>query len=113
MFVYGETVTRLRATLVVDPYSGEATEEDWSSPDEVDYIAGVGPGGSAEPLSADRRSVESDYDVFLPPGADVTARDRLRIRGRVCQVDGDPFDWLNPFTGWTPGTVARASVQEG
>lgn len=112
-FPHGETVTRLRATNVIDPYSGENVE-DWSVPTTKDFPrCAVAPGGSTEPLSADRQSVESDYDVMFPSGSDVTARDRLIIRGAVCQVDGEPFDWKSPLTGWAPGLVARATKVVG
>lgn len=113
MFPHGETVTRLRATNVIDPYSGENVE-DWSVPTTKDFLnVVVAPGGSTEPLSADRQSVESDYDLIFEPGADITARDRLVVRGGVCHVEGKPFDWVSPYTGWRPGLVARASEVVG
>jgi hypothetical protein len=113
-FPHGETVTRLRAEAIEDPYSGEDTEPDWEFPAELD-IAGcaVAPGGSSEPLLEARNAVDSDFDVFMPAGTDVTAADRLRIRGLVCEVAGRPFDWSSPFTGWQPGLVVQAKIREG
>lgn len=113
-FPFGETVTRQRATAATDPYSNEATGLDWSDPDEleIDHCC-IALGGSLEPTVDARNAVESDYDVILPAGSDVTAADRLVIHGRVCDVRGRPFDWLNPFTGWRPGMVARAKLVEG
>ena len=32
---FGETVTRLRATTVANPYSAEVEAEDWTSPAEL------------------------------------------------------------------------------
>jgi hypothetical protein len=113
MFAHGETVTRLRAKTVTDPYSGEATTEDWTNPDSLDiYDCGVADGGSLEPLETARNAVDSDFDVIVPPGSDVTAQDRLVVRGLVCQVAGRPFDWTNPFTGWQPGMIVRAKIRE-
>lgn len=109
MLPYGESVTRLRAGTSVDPYSGEGVE-DWVNPASFTFDrCAVWPGGSTEPLSPDRQSVVSDIEVAFPPGADVTARDRLIVRGGTYQVDGEPFDWRSPLSGWTPGLVARAN----
>lgn len=113
-FPYGETVTRLRATAITDPYSGEQTGLDWSSPSELE-IAGcaVASGGSLEPLQDARNAVDSDFDVLAPFGADVRAADRLVVRGLTCEVAGRPFDWRSPFTGWEPGTLIQAKIREG
>jgi hypothetical protein len=112
MFAHGETVTRQRGTPEADRYN--KTVIDWSNPNELDIApCGVAQSGSIEPLVDARTEVDSDFDVFMPPGADVLASDRLVIRDLVCEVVGAPFDWLNPFTGWTPGTVARAKIVEG
>lgn len=113
-FPNGETVTRLRATVVTDPYSTEPTAEDWSNPTELDIVGcGVALSGTTEPLQTARQAVDSDFDVFMPAGTDVTAQDRLLIRGLVCEVAGRPFDWRSPFTGWQPGLVVQAKIREG
>lgn len=113
MFPHGETVTRLRANAVADPYSGESTATDWSSPDELALTAGVADGGSIEPSEDARNAVHSDFDVILPAGSDVRATDRMVVRALTCEVVGRPFDWVNPFSGWAPGMVIRCKVVEG
>lgn len=120
MFAHGETVVRLRATTTTDPYSGEATALDWSSPESL-TIAGCGIAsggsfgtpGSVETVETDRNAIVSDFDVILPHGTDVTAADRLVVRGLTCEVQGRPFEWHNPFTGWQPGLLIRAKIVEG
>jgi len=113
-FPFGEAVTRQRGVATTDPYSGEATGTDWSTPTTlVIPRCAVADGGSLEPLQDARNAVESDFDVILPYGSDVTAADRLVVRGLVCEIQGRPFDWLNPFTGWEAGMVARCKVVEG
>lgn len=113
-FPHGETVTRLRGSSVVSPYSGQATKIDWSNPNEL-VIEGCGfnPGGSVEPTEAGRNAVISQPEVYLPSDADVTAKDRLEVRGITYEVDGAPTAWVSPFTGWAPGTVAKLKVVEG
>jgi hypothetical protein len=104
-----ETVTRLRGVPVLDPYSGDVTGLEWPEP-PVDPlpIEGclVGDGGSIEPLRDARNSVESDFGVLAPSGADVTAADRLVVRGLTCQVVGRPFDWGK-------GMTINAKIAEG
>lgn len=113
-FLNGETVTRQRGVPVTDPYSDEVTDLDWTTPAELPIDGcGVADGGSLEPVQDARNAVDSDFDVILPPGSDVTSKDRLVVRGLVCEVAGRPFDWLNPLTGWQPGMIAQAKIREG
>lgn len=114
MFPFGETVTRLRASSAADRFSGESTAEDWSSPDELAILGcGFDPGDSTEPLEAGRDAVLAKPTVYAPSGADVTALDRLIVRGRTWQVDGDPADYRNPLTGWEPGLVIKLKAVSG
>ena len=113
MFAYGETVTRQRAGVTVDPYSQEVTA-DWSNPTSFD-IAGCGfdPGGSGEALDLARNVVTTQPKVYAPAGSDIVASDRLVVRGVVYEVDGDVAVWRSPFTGWEPGVVVPLKRSEG
>lgn len=105
MFAHGETVVVLRGDTVDDPYSNEpATGLSWDSPAETP-VAGcaVAPRYANEGLDPFRPGVIVGLAVYMPAGTDVTARDRLRVRGEVYEVDGEPALWRNPFTGWAPG----------
>lgn len=115
MFGHGETVVILRGTTVDDPYSNEpGTSLDWRSPARNPI-----EGCAIEPrYSNERESTYSDpiivgLRVFMPPGTDVTSRDRLEVRGEVYEVEGIPFDWRNPFTGWAPGVEVNIKRLEG
>lgn len=114
MFAAGETVIRQRATLVVDPYSGETEGLSWDSPDELS-ISGCGynPGGSTEPTDDARNAVITTPEVYAPTGSDVLAGDRLVVRGQTFDVEGDPADWRSPFTGWQAGLVIRLKKVAG
>jgi hypothetical protein len=120
-FPYGETVYRLRRELIANSYSSEDDLGAWSDAVEqpIEDCAIV-PGGAVtgsrnpEPTREGRaETVVTDYAVYTPPGADVTPYDRLRVRGRVCEVVGRPADWRNPLTGWAPGLVVSVNVVEG
>lgn len=114
MFAHGETVTRLRATMVLDPYSGENGEPSWDDPDELD-ISGCAfdPGGSSEALDLARNVVTTQPKVYAPAGSDIAAADRVVVRGVTYEVDGNPALWRSPFTGWEPGLVVALKSSEG
>ncbi len=111
----GEPVSRLRATLVADPYSGEATRRDWGTPATLSLRAAVADSGSVEPTEPGRTPVDSDFTLYFdgPNPVDVLAGDRVVVRGLTCDVAGRPFFWRSPLTGWAPGTVVHAKIREG
>ena len=111
-FPHAEPVTIQTPGTVTDPYSGE-TVTDWATYTERDEYCAVAPGGSSEPTIVDRNAIDSDFDLIFGYDPAITATDRVVVRGLTCEVNGHPFAYLNPFTGWEPGTVVRVSVREG
>ncbi|WP_235738994.1 hypothetical protein [Nocardioides alcanivorans] len=115
MFAYGETVTRLRAAEMLDPYSG-TYRPDWNVPpaSQVDIEGwGVDDSKSAEPLEVGREAVVTDFVLYRQEPADVLPGDRVIVRGFTCEVVGRPATWRHPMTGWQAGFVVRANVVEG
>lgn len=118
-FPHGETVTILTAGTRTSRYSTEG-EASWDvAPSEV-TVEGVGveprvvgAGGSSEPVFDARNAVVSGWTVYLPPGTMINSRNRIRIRGIVYDVLGEPAAWRSPFTGWEPGLVVQAVRTEG
>lgn len=104
-----ETVTRLRGTPVIDPYSGETTDTDWTTPDElaITTLAPAEPRPSGEPLQDARNQVTAGWTLYLPEDADVTRLDRMRVRGIEHNVLGDPASWLGA------GLVVQTERSEG
>ena len=111
---FGETIQRIRAVPILDPYSGEATGSTWVGAPEIpiEFVA-VEPRPSTEPTEDARNAVMSGYTLYPPAGSDVTLADRVRVRGVVYEVEGDPADWVNPFTGDNPGMVIQAFTKAG
>lgn len=90
----GEVVTVLTAGVVIDPYSEDVTE-DWNNPTERDVttIAPLEPRPSDEPVQDARNAVTSGWTLYLPAGDPISRRDRVRVRGSVYPVQGEPADW--------------------
>lgn len=83
-----ETVTVIRPPgrdPFGDPLPGTAVEFD---------VPGclIAPGGSRETGFGENR-VDADATIYGPAGMDVLATDRVRIRGRVYAVVGEPQNW--------------------
>jgi hypothetical protein len=114
MFPHGETVTRQRGVMVTDPYSGQATSLDWTTPTTLSIPGcGFNPGSSSEPVQDGRNAVITKPEVYAPAGMDVLAGDRLVVRGVTYEVSGRPQAWVSPFTGWAPGLVIVLDLVEG
>jgi len=116
MFTHGETVTRLRAKRVDDPYSGQSDGLDWADPERAEITGcAVYPAGSGiEDVTTVGRDQSRDaLTVLAPPGADIETLDRLEIRGHTYQVQGFPHDYRHPMTGWQPGMAVTAIRREG
>lgn len=101
-----ETVTVLTAGTSADPYSGEPAE-DWSTPSERDVttVVPLEPRPSDEPVQDARNAVTSGWTLYLPPGDPITSRNRVRIRGRVYPVQGEPADHVVGVVVQAFGTV--------
>lgn len=108
MLFGGEVVTVLTPGTVSDPYSGE-TVASWDAPTERDVttLAPPEPRPSDEPLLDARNSVTSGWTLYLPPGDPISSRDRVRVRGVVYPVQGEPAAWHDV------GVVVQAFRTEG
>lgn len=100
----GETVIRLRRTLILDPYSQENTLGDWQDADELDIEGcAIAPSSSTETATENRQMVITDMSIYGPPGMDIREHDRIHARTGVWDVKGENAEWVNAFTGWRPG----------
>jgi hypothetical protein len=112
-FPYGEPATRLRGTPLVDRFSGEATSIDWTAPNTAPLTGAFDPGSSTVQFEVGRDPVVTQPSFITDFGADVRAGDRLTIRGRTWDVDGDPAEYRSPFSGWEAGMVVKLKAVRG
>ena len=103
----GETVVVLSPGTVTDPYSNQPAES-WDTPTErtVTTIAPLEPRPSLEPVQEARNAVMSGWTLYLPSGDPIRRTDRVRVRGEVYPVQGEPADW-------GMGVVVQAFRTEG
>lgn len=109
----GETVVVLRAPAGDKDRYGNATR-DWPSATRRD-VAGcaVAPRNVPEDTGEGRQAVTIGLTVYMPPGADVLATDRVECRGRVYEVDGEPSLWVSPFAPEAFGIEVALRQTEG
>lgn len=99
MILGPHTITRLRAALIFDPYSGETTQADWNDdpnnpPAELDI-----PGCSVQPAAAQpilrdmREGVIVDFLAWAPHDADVREADRVCYGGDVYIISDTIQRW--------------------
>lgn len=72
---------------------------------EITLEAIVAARTGSKTVGAAEITVTSGLTVYLPAGTDVQIDDIFVVRGIRYVLDGEPFDWRDPFGAWTPGTV--------
>jgi hypothetical protein len=80
-------VVVLRGTAVADRYGH--TRIDWTNPTRLDTHGYLHYKTAAE-RATDRDVQSAEATLFLPPGTDVTGRDRVEVGGHVWGVVGPP-----------------------
>ena len=99
-FTFGETVTVLPGPDTTDQY-GDPIPSTRIGGDITG--CGVAPRYSTEPTERGRQGVIVGLSIYAPIGSDILFTDLIEVRGQVYMVEGDPADWVSPFTGWAPG----------
>lgn len=76
--------------------------------------AAFDPGGTVEPVEVGReRVVTTPKLYFREQRPDLTRDDRVVMRGKEYQVDGDPSDWVSPYGTSLGGLVVELKIGEG
>ncbi|MET0490363.1 MAG: hypothetical protein ABW143_09025 [Acidimicrobiales bacterium] len=109
----GETIVRLRAGASTDEdrYGDPLPSDDVRTP-----ITGAmfDPGGTREPAEVGRQPVITTPKLyFRDQEPNLSAGDRVEVRGLVFDIEGDLAVWVNPWTGRTEGTVVELKRVNG
>lgn len=78
------------------PPAGETTipATDLLADDASDYpVWGFDPGGSTEPAIDGRGAVITQPTLYMPPDVVFGPRDRVIVRGRTFEMDGETREW--------------------
>jgi hypothetical protein len=97
-FPFGQTVTLVKRVKGGPDDFGNDT---WTTT-MTDVRGAFAPGSSVEQIQG-QDIVVTQPTVYLPPGTDATAIDAVQVDGLQYEIDGDPRNWVNPFTGWRAG----------
>jgi hypothetical protein len=100
MFAHGETVTVLPGPTTFDAY-GDPIASTRVGGDILGCA--VAPRYSTEPTVRGRQGVIVGLSIYAPAGSDILSTDLLRVRGDIYDVEGEPAEWVSPYTGWEPG----------
>jgi hypothetical protein len=99
--VIGESVGVLRPTSATDRYGNASLTFPSTATHSVDGCA-FDPGSSSEDNDG-RTAIVVTPTLYAPPGSDITAADRLLVRGLVFEIIGEPAAWVSPFDGQAKG----------
>jgi len=108
----GETVIRIRRI----PGGRDAYGDPVGDSEDRLTITGcaLAPRQAGEQIAPGRLAVTSGMDLYAPAGSDILPSDRIEVRGVLWEVDGEPGDWVSPYTGRRPGMIVPlVRVQEG
>lgn len=89
--LFADTVTLVRAPLVVDKYGNPTTQRDWGKATRTTYASvSVQPDVSTED-TGDRSTVITGWQLRTPKGRDfpALATDRVEYDGMTLEVDGE------------------------
>jgi hypothetical protein len=98
---HGQTVTIVRAVpggtdVYGDPIPGTVTRIDVPG-------TAVASRYSTEPTERGRQGVIVGLTIYPPANSGFLFTDQVEVKGALFDVEGDPGEWENPFTGDTPG----------
>lgn len=99
-----ETIEILRPLMVQDNGSLVPHPRDTEPPREVKWCD-VQPGATQEVLEHANAALIA-WTVQAPPDIDVLATDRVRYRGVVYAIDGEPGRWGSPTGALAHTTIA-------
>lgn len=107
-FPFGDTMTlHTRTVTGADTYGNDT----YGSTDTT-VVGAFAPAGSQVLMQGQLTVLDQDT-AYLPGGTNVETVDKITVRGTTYLVDGSPFDYIHPGTGWNPGVVVKLLAVTG
>lgn len=116
MFPHGRTATVVRRTPGGYDEYGDPIESTVVRVD-VDGCAWAprtaGGASSSEIRDRGRQGVIEGLTLYAPAGTDLQPTDQVEVDGVLFDVEGEPGDWRNPFTGRDAGLEVALRRADG
>lgn len=117
MFSHGETITVIRdipggVDDYGDPIPGITTETTYHGVAIAPRVGGPGT-SSSEIDDRGRQGIVEGFTIYGPLDMDVTHTDRVRWRGDLFDVVGEPGPWRNPMSGRQAGVEVAIRRSQG
>lgn len=108
----GETVTVQTGTATTDRNGNSVVS--WADPTEtsIDGVA-LAPIQAGEDNANSRQGVVIGWTAYIPPGNSIEPTARIVARGNTYEIDGEPADWRDPYTGRKAGLELTLRRVEG
>jgi hypothetical protein len=108
-FTYGQTVTLIhRVPAGVDEYGNDAFTD---QTEDVKLVV-VAPANTSEAVQFTEYTSDT-YMIYLPIGTDVSHLDAVLINGNKYEVQGNPQNFISPFSGHNSPVVIRVAGDTG
>jgi hypothetical protein len=102
---YGETITLLRtSTTGTDDYGNDVLTDVELPVRHVAVWPRSASSTSNGESSGEHSTVIAGLSLLVPPGVAIKATDRVRVRGEIYEVEGEPGHWRSYLTNTDAGT---------
>jgi hypothetical protein len=109
---------RISESVQHESYSGSGEDahgnevEIWTPAVELGIYA-FDPGSSSEPLLPGQDRVITAPTILFPSASEVRPRDRVTVRGKLFEADGESLDFRNPFNPSMDGKTIKLKAVDG
>lgn len=86
--------------------------ETWAAPAPLGIYA-FNPGGTTEPVIPGYDRVVTTPIIYVPSETILHPRDRVTVRGKVFEVDGETLDFRNPYDDGMDGNAINLKAVTG
>jgi len=109
---------RISETVQHEVYGGTGEDahgneiETWAAPVALGIYA-YDPGGTSEPVIPGYDRVVTTPTIYVPSVSILVPRDRVTVRGKLFEVDGDTSDFRNPYDETMNGNSINLKAVSG